>query len=78
MSAQSPSSQQVPVATEGRVALSKGNYVWESPAPAMLWVVSHLCDLLLSTGSCPAVGLGQGMGLCSGMGFQDLLGQPRG
>lgn len=32
--------------------------MWESPAPATLWVVSHLCDLLLSAGSCPAVGLG--------------------
>lgn len=57
VSAWSPSSQ-VPVPTEGRVALSKGNCVWESPAPAVLWVVSHLCDLLLSAGSCPAVGLG--------------------
>lgn len=33
VSTQSPSSQ-VPVSTEERVALSKGNSVWESPAPA--------------------------------------------
>lgn len=66
-------SQEVPVATEGRVALSKGNSMWESPAPVMLWVVSHLCDLLLSAGSCPTVGVG---GCAVGQGCRTFSASP--